>query len=215
MSASNVFKKMSVDTGLIQRIQYYVEKPGNKLKDLVSAERRDVDEIVGEMVYEVARGDNFDLDAYLAEEASKIHNDISAEFNEKEAALLVYRRASERVREKWSRVENLSVSNKSSDYQKDFSKAQEELGSIKYHLQLIDMINSQFNLEDFKGYDLADLCLIFENLNELGYINSDKPEYAAKKIIREDSDYLNELKRSNENVRRRLKTKQDILGSIY
>jgi len=214
MSTSNALEKVTVDKDLINRIRNFVRKPGNKLQDLIVAERRDVDEVIEEMVYEVAKGEGFDLDAYLAEEASRIHDDISADFNEKEAALLVYRRASERVSDKWSRVEDLSVSNKS-NYERDFSKAQEELGSIKYHLELIELIRSRFKLEEFKGYDIVDLSFIFENLNDLGYIDDDNPELAAKKIIRKDANYLNELRKNNEEIRSELSRKEDILGRVY
>jgi len=214
MSTSNALEKVTVDKDLIKRIRNFVSKPGNKLQDLIMAERKIVDDMVDEMVYEVAKGEGFDLDAYLAEEASRIHDNISANFNEKEAALLVYKRASERVREKWPQVKNLMVSNKS-NFEIDFSKAQKEVGSIKYHLKLIELIRSRFKLEDFKDYDLADLALIFENLNDSGYIDDDNPELAAEKIIRKDANYLNELRKNNEDVRSELSRKEDILGQVY
>ena len=214
MAFSRALDKVTIDRDWIERFRSVLSRPGNKLREVREVEIKDVDEVVDEITYELAKGESFDLDAYLAEEASRLHQDLSVDFNKKESALIIYRRASERVREKLVRVRELKSSN-SSDYEQDFSEAQREISSIKNHLRLTEMIWSRYNLEDFRGYDLAHLSLIFDDLNDLGYIDDKNSERAAKKIIQKDANRLEEMHQDNEEAKQEIGMIEDNLGRFY
>jgi len=214
MSYSSPVDKVTVDSEWIRRFKKALNNSKDAAKNVIYSERRGVDNVIDELVAEAVSGENFNLDSFLAEEASNLHEDLSVDFNRKEAALLVYRRASERMGASWKNFNDLKVSN-SSNPEEDFREAQGELNNVKNYSKLLELVWSRYDLYSFKGYDLAHLALIFEELDDLDFINEGRPKRAARRIVEKDKNRIKQLREDNEKIREDIPREQDNLGRVY